>query len=411
MTITVDKRGILPCYLPILWDYTTRCTVLCGGAGSGKSYFAAQKIILKALASPRKILLIRKVGTSIKDSIWSLTLELLYKGGLTPTIKAVNKSELTIDFINGSRMLFKGLDDREKIKSINGITDIVIEEATEINLDDFTQLKLRLRSPLPNNQIHLMFNPVSKANWVYQYFFANGAPDDCRIIQTTYKDNPHLPEDYVQSLRDLERKNPAYYRIYALGEFATLDKLVFPCYTKRIISREECAGMWFWCGCDFGYTNDPTAITWGYFSPDESKLYITGEYGAVGMTNDVLAEKIIALGLAKEHIVADSAEPKSIAELRRLGIQRMTASIKGTDSVKNGIDRMQRCDIVIDERCVQTIEEFENYTWQKDRATGEYINQPIDAYNHHIDSIRYGLQAVQNKHGKPEERISIFNRG
>ena len=198
--------------------------MLCGGAGSGKSYFAIQKIILKALASPRKILLIRKVGTSIKDSIWSLTLELLCKGGLTPTIKAVNKSDLTIDFINGSRMLFKGLDDREKIKSINGITDIVIEEATEINLDDFTQLKLRLRSPLPNNQIHLMFNPVSKANWVYQYFFANGAPDDCRIVQTTYKDNPYLPEDYVQSLRDLERKNPAYYRIYALGEFATLDK-------------------------------------------------------------------------------------------------------------------------------------------------------------------------------------------
>ena len=157
--------------------------------------------------------------------------------------------------------------------------------------------------------------------------------------------------------------------------------------------------------------NDPTAITWGYFSPDESKLYVTGEYGAVGMTNDVLAEKIIALGLAKEHIVADSAEPKSIAELRRLGVQRLTASVKGADSVKNGIDRMQRCDIVIDERCTQTIEEFENYTWQKDRSTGEYINQPIDAYNHHIDSIRYGLQAVQNKHGKPEERISIFNRG
>lgn len=144
-------------------------------------------------------------------------------------------------------------------------------------------------------------------------------------------------------------------------------------------------------------TNDPTAITWGFYNPEGRKLYITGEYDKTGMTNDEIAQTIIDLGLSKERIVADSAEPKSVEELRRLGVGRITKSIKGPDSVMNGIDRLQRCDIIIDERCVKTIEEFENYTWEKDRKTGEYINTPVDCFNHHIDSIRYGIQTVIQK--------------
>lgn len=408
MKITINKKGILPCYLPYIRDYGTRVNVFYGGAGSGKSYFVMQKIILKALDSQRKVLIVRKVGATLKESVWSLTLELIHTGGLTPAVKQINKSDLTIEFLNGSVLLFKGLDDSEKIKSINGITDIVIEEATEITLDDFTQLNLRLRSKKPNNQIHLMFNPVSKANWVYKYFFET-KPDNCVIVQTTYKDNPHLPKEYVDSLHALENKNPAYYKIYVRGEFATLDKLVFPVIHKRIISEDELKDAWFWAGMDFGYTNDPTAITWGYYNPAQNDLYITGEYDKIGMTNDVIAETLISLGLSKEKIVADSAEPKSITELRNLGIKRIMASVKGADSVKNGIDRMQRCNIIIDERCTKTIEEFENYTWQKDRKTGEYINQPVDSYNHHIDSIRYGIQTVINKkRGKTAEYQSIL---
>ena len=408
MKITINKKGILPCYLPYIRDYGTRVNVFYGGAGSGKSYFVMQKIILKALDSQRKVLIVRKVGATLKESVWSLTLELIHTGGLTPAVKQINKSDLTIEFLNGSVLLFKGLDDSEKIKSINGITDIVIEEATEITLDDFTQLNLRLRSKKPNNQIHLMFNPVSKANWVYKYFF-EAKPDNCVIVQTTYKDNPHLPKEYVDSLHALENKNPAYYKIYVRGEFATLDKLVFPVIQKRIISEDELTDAWFWAGMDFGYTNDPTAITWGYYNPVQNDLYITGEYDKIGMTNDVIAETLISLGLSKEKIVADSAEPKSITELRNLGIKRIIASVKGADSVKNGIDRMQRCNIIIDERCTKTIEEFENYTWQKDKKTGEYINQPVDSYNHHIDSIRYGIQTVINKkRGKTAEYQSIL---
>ena len=153
----------------------------------------------------------------------------------------------------------------EKIKSINGITDIVIEEATELTLDDFTQLLLRLRpgEEVKHPQIYLMFNPISKANWVFDYFIMN-KPDNAKVIQTTYKDNKFLTIDYKNELERLKDRNPAYYKIYALGEFATLDKLVFPVYEKRLIAKEEVRNFEMFIGMDFGYINDPSAIVWGY---------------------------------------------------------------------------------------------------------------------------------------------------
>lgn len=394
MTITVKNvsKWVNEAYLPHLLDYTTRTSVFYGGAGSGKSVFAAQKLIIKALQYERKVLIVRKVGTTLKDSVWALFQRLLEH--FKPLVESVNKADYTITLKNGSVFLFKGFDDKEKVKSIEGITDIWAEEATELSYDDYSQLALRLRSNKPYNQFILTFNPVSKANWVYKHFFLQ-KQKNTKIVQTNYKDNPHLPQDYIDELEKLKTNNPAYYRIYALGEFATLDKLVFPIIEKRIVTEEDTKDCLFWCGLDFGYTNDPSALTWGYFKP--GYIYITGEYDRKGMTNDKVAEVINDLGLSKEVIIADCAEQKSIAEIRKMGVRRIRPCQKGKDSVRNGLDRMLRCHIVIDERCVKTIEEFENYTWKKDKSTGEYYNEPIDAFNHHIDSIRYGLQPVIKK--------------
>ncbi len=226
------------------------CIISYGGAGSGKSHFVMQKVILKCLQYKRKLLVVRKVGNTLKDSVWAMCLKLLYQ--MPAVIKSINKSDFTIELINGSVILFKGFDDPEKIKSIEGITDIVVEEASELTEDDFDQLDLRLRAKSGMLQIHLMFNPVSKANWVYKRFFENGTPEDTVIIHTTYKDNPHLPKEYINSLLRLERTNPAYFKIYVLGDFATLDKLVFPVKTVRIISPDECKDLPFWIGMDFG---------------------------------------------------------------------------------------------------------------------------------------------------------------
>lgn len=405
MKIKGLSKWILPVYWPYVRDYITRFNVFYGGAGSGKSHFVAQKVILKALQYKRKVLVVRKVGNTLKDSVWAMFLKLLYQ--MPGVIRSINKSEYTIELISGSIFLFKGLDDPEKIKSIEGITDIVVEEASELTEDDFDQLNLRLRAVCGMLQIHLMFNPVSKANWVYSRFFKDGTPEDTIVVHTTYKDNPYLPKEYIDSLLRLEKNNPAYFKIYVLGDFATLDKLVFPVKTVRLISQDEVKGLPFWIGMDFGYTNDPTAITWGFCDQVNRRLYITGEYNKKGMTNDMIAKVIIDLGFAKERIIADAAEPKSIAELRRLGINRITGAVKGPDSVKNGIDRLQRYEIIIDERCTCTVEEFDNYTWKKDRKTGEYINEPVDMFNHHIDSTRYGTQNVMRK--KPHSDTDAEN--
>lgn len=407
-TIRNVDKWVLPVYHDCLRDYHTRINVLYGGAGSGKSYFVVQKMILKCLSNPnRKVLIVRKYGTTIKDSIWSLFVEELFSY-FAQFVKRINRSDYTITMFNGSVFLFKGLDDNEKIKSINGITDIVIEEATEITLEDFTQLNLRLRSKQPFNQIHLMFNPISKVNWVYKYFFENEPPEDCKIYQTTFEDNRHLPKEYIDNLNHLKQTNPAYYNIYVQGEFATLDKLVFPVFSKKIITQEETQNCLFWIGLDFGYVNDPSALTWGYFNPTKKVIYITGEYNKKGMTNDEIANSITDLGFAKEKIIADCAEQKSIEEIKRMGINRIFPCSKGQDSIMNGIDKMLRCDIIIDERCQNVIEEFENYTWKKDRSTGEYYNEPCDCYNHHIDSIRYGLQPVIDKKVRTQEINPMF---
>lgn len=384
----------------IIDDYRPRIEVYYGGAGSGKSVGACQKILLKAMNDKRKVLVIRKVGATLRHSVFQLFLDLLVQSGEYGRSK-INRSDFQITLRNGSTLIFKGLDDPEKIKSVTGLTDVVIEEATELTRDDFTQLSLRLRPgrEVAFPQIYLMFNPVSKANWVYDYFYVH-PPQDCRVVQTTYTDNRFLTPDYIQTLEELKQRNPAYYRIYALGEFATLDKLVFPVITKRLIMPEEVARLPLFVGLDFGYINDPTALVWGRYDRAGRRILLTGEYFKTGLLNDAIARTIVELGLSKEVIVADSAEMKSIDEIRNAGIRRIRRAAKGPDSVRAGLQFMAQHEIVVDERCPRLLEEFENYTWQKDRKTGEYINQPIDAFNHGIDACRYGLEAHRTVMGR-----------
>lgn len=385
----LNKKAFNKWIYDIIDDYSNRIEVYYGGAGSGKSYGAFQKVLLKALKSKRRVLVVRKVGATLKVSVWALMLSLLNASGMYSFSK-INKSDFEIELPNGSIFIFKGLDDPEKIKSITDITDIVIEEATELTEDEFTQLNLRLRPKENNPQIYMMFNPISKTNWVYNYFFCGNKPDNCLVISTTYKDNKFLSKDYCKELEKLKDRNPAYYRIYALGEFATLDKLVFPTYTTKIISDDEIKGLARWIGLDFGYVNDPSAIVDGRIDTIHKRIYVCGEYVRKGMLNDEIAETMINLGLAKDKSYGDSAEPKSIEEIRRNGVN-IEATVKGKDSIIHGIQWIGQYELVVDERCYKVREELDNYTWKKDKKTGEYINEPVDTFNHTIDAIRYGL--------------------
>ena len=385
-------------------DYNYRIEVYYGGGGSGKSVGGTQKIFLKALKYKRKVLIIRKIQRTIKDSIFSLMVSHLHSSGLYDLCR-VSKSDFEIELPNGSIFLFKGLDDPEKIKSIDGITDIVIEEATELTEDDFTQLNLRLRTREPYPQIYLFFNPISKKNWVYDYFFARPLPSNIKIIKTTYKDNKFLDEDYKAELERLKDRNPAYYRIYALGEFATLDKLVFPVYTLKIVSDEEVKGLPRWIGLDFGYINDPSALVWGNIDTVRKKIYVRGEYVRKGMKNNEIASTMIDLGISKDKSYGDCAERKSIDEIKEKGIN-IEPCEKGQGSIIHGIQWIAQYELIVDERCYKVIEELENYTWKKDKKTGEYINEPVDTFNHTIDAIRYGL----NKYIKGTRTPKVYSK-
>lgn len=377
-----------------LTDYSTFTEIHYGGASSGKSHGVIQKVVFKSLQAwkyPRKVLFLRKVGSSVYDSIFEDVKQCLEAWGLLGACK-VNNSAYRIELPNGAQFIFKGLDNPEKIKSIKGISDVVMEEASEFTLDDYTQLTLRLRDKKhPNKQIYLMFNPVSKVNWVYNAFFVK-KPKNTVIYQTTYKDNRFLDEVTKENIEELANRNEAYYKIYALGEFATLDKLVFPKYKKQLLNKEELKQFPSYFGLDYGFINDPSAFMHIKIDDEKRRLYIVEEYVRKGLTNDKIAEAIKSLGYSKEIIRADSAEKKSNQELRNLDIPRVIDVMKGPGSVMQGIQYILQYEIIVDERCVKTIEELENYTWKKDRATNEYINEPVDSYNHCLDAMRYAIQ-------------------
>lgn len=381
----------------MLFDYSHRHEVYYGGGGSGKSVFITQKLLIKALNDKRRVLVMRKVGKSCRQSTWELMLDTLSKFHIKDKCR-INKSNYEIELPNGSLFIFTGCDDVEKIKSIFDITDIWCEECTEFSVDDVEQLDIRLRAAAPNLQIFYSFNPVSKANWVFKRWFIEGVviPDNTCILKTTYKDNQFLPQAYIDALEAKINTNPTYYKIYALGEFCSLDKLVYNNW--EIGEIPDTTKFDLLLGCDFGFTNDMTAFIVSFRDEANKTIYIKDEYCKTGMVNNDIAEMIKYKGFAKSLIIFDSAEPKSVEELRRSGIIRAKAAVKGKDSINQGISKLQEYKIIVSPTCTNTITELENYSWQKDKQSGEYINKPIDDFNHCLDALRYSLQCVDNTH-------------
>lgn len=397
MILNLKKSLFNDVYYPHLLDYKNRYEVYYGGAGSGKSVFITQKLLVKACRTKRKVLIIRKYGTTLKDSVFQLVVDMLKKWHIYDSCK-VNLSTYTITLPNGSIFLFKGMDDSEKIKSITDITDIWCEEATELAEDEYTQLDLRLRALAGDLQLIVSFNPISKVNWVYKKWFAESAVvnNDTMILKTTYKDNRFLPDAYVAALEDKIHSNYNYYRIYALGEFITLDKLVFNNWKVEEFDHRFLKGDLI-IGLDFGFVNDISAIVASIINENDKTIHIFKEYGETGKTNSQLAAIISSLGFSKSVIIADCAEPKSIEELKKAGVQRIRACTKGKDSIMHGIQKLQNYEIIVHPECTGIATEFENYTWKKDKMSGEYINTPIDDFNHYIDALRYSLQCVKTK--------------
>lgn len=394
----------------VLDDYSHFTEIWYGGASSGKSHGVVQKVLLKALKKwkhPRKILFLRKVGRYVKDSILEDVKIRLQEWQLWDYCK-FNKTNFEITLPNGSILLFKGMDDAEKIKSIKGISDVVMEEATEFFQEDYQQLTLRVRDKrYPDKQIYMMFNPVSKANWIYQFFFKKKQPDTI-IYHSVYKDNKFLDSRVKANIEQLAINNPVWYRIYALGEFATLDKLVYPHYEVKRLNKDDdyLRSLPSYFGLDFGFTNDPTAFVHLKVDIDKKNIYFIEEYSKKGLLNNQIAQAIKDMGYSKEVITADAAEKKSIAEIKRAGIRRIRPAKKGPDSIIQGIQFLEQFHFIVDDRCIGVIEELDNYTWVKDKKTSEYTNEPVDAFNHRLDAARY---AVEEINGNVKAQIKTYH--
>lgn len=244
-------------FFPLFFD-EHRYLVLCGGGGSGKSIFAGRKVLERCMGEPgHRWLVCRKVAKTLRDSCFAQL-----RGQLSehyPKIKyKVNKSDMRIELPNGSQILFAGLDDVEKLKSIYRITGIWIEEASELEPGDFNQLDIRLRDETENyKQIILSFNPISATHWLKGRFF--DTPDErAKTHRSTYKDNPYLPEEARRTLEAFRETDPYYYQVYCLGEWGVTGRTVFD--ARAVMFR---------------LTEAPQPISEGYF--DYKEIPGTGE--------------------------------------------------------------------------------------------------------------------------------------
>jgi phage terminase large subunit len=307
----------------------------------------------------------------------------------------LNKSDNSLTCKNGCQILTAGLDDTEKIKSITPsqgvITDIWIEEATEVEYEDVQQLKKRLRGESKlNKRLIMSFNPIYQTHWIYKEYFGKFQgtffrDDGIMILKTTYKDNAFLTEQDIQNME--QEKDDYYYNVYTLGNWGVLGKTIFKNYVIEPFDSSTFDN--YYNGLDFGFASDPAAFIRVHYDKRNKMIYIINEFEELELTNDVLANKIKTI-IGNEYITCDSAEPKSIRELQLLGVKAKAAK-KGKDSINFGIDWLKRHKIVIHPSCINFKREIELYQYQTDK-NGIYINKPFDKDNHLLDGLRYALE-------------------
>jgi len=395
---------INPVYVPYL-EATARTQIFFGGASSGKSVFLAQRDVMDVRRGGRNFLVCRQVGRTLRGSVVQETRRVISEWGLNDEF-SINKTDGTVTHRNGYQIVFVGLDDVEKLKSLipaRGVfTDVRIEEATETERATVKQLLKRQRGGEADTpkRLTLSFNPILQSNWIYDEYFKALAwaddqreyrSDDLTILKTTYADNRYLTPDDV---KDLEGETDTYYRdVYTLGKWGILGHVIFQNWRVEDLSGMAREFANHRNGLDFGFSSDPAALVVSHYDRKRKAIYIYGELYETGMTNDVLAREMLAL-IGNRPVTCDSAEPKSITELRQCGVNARGAK-KGKDSVEHGIQWLQQQQIVIDVRCINTRNEFASYHWKKD-ASGRAMRIPADRDNHIIDAMRYAYEDEQN---------------
>lgn len=403
MEVQISRKIFNPVYFPYL-TLKTRVQIYFGGASSGKSRFLAQRCVYDMLVGGRNYLIVRKVAGTIRRSCFNEILKTINDWGVKEQF-SVNQSDLIITCKNGYQMMFAGLDDVEKIKSITPaqgpLTDIWIEEATEAEPDDVKQLEKRLRGWSKFcKRVTLSFNPIVKTHWIFAKYF-HGWTDEMKemsktdlfVLKTTYKDNKFLAPDDIKAMENETDKY--YYEVYSLGNWGMLGGVIFKNWKVQDLSEIKSTFDNYYNGCDFGYANDPASIIRLHYDAKHKRIYVTDEHYETGLTNEDLAKEIKRICGKSDVVTCDSSEPKSVAELIQHGVTAVGA-VKGKDSVNFGIQWLQQHEIILDVNCTRLKSELEVYKWQEDK-NGSQLPKPVDRNNHGIDAMRYATESLMGQ--------------
>lgn len=387
------------------WCFKGRYRAVKGSRRSKKSKTMALWTIYNLMKYPESnMLVVRKTYRTLKDSCFT-ELKWAIKRLKVEKQWTVKESPLEMTYIpTGQKIYFRGLDDPLKITSIAVEVGVLswmwIEEAYEITKEeDFDTLAESMLGDCPPGlfkQITLTFNPWNEKTWLKRRFFDN--PDeDTLAITTNYKCNEWLSAADLDIFEKMRKRNPRRYQVAGLGDWGIVDGLIYENWHEQSFTLNDVKNCKSAFGLDFGYTNDPSAFFAGFVDLDNRLLYVWDEFYEKGMSNRDIYTTVVRCGYSKERITADSAEPKSIDELKGMGL-RISGARKGKDSILNGIQWIQDFEIIIHPRCVNFITEISNYTWDTDKF-GNKLNRPIDAFNHLMDAMRYALESYIKQRG------------
>lgn len=392
--LNLKKSLFSPTLYPLLFDYTHRFEFYKGSAGSGKSYFITQKLIIRACKEPIKILVCRRYGTTIRNTCFALFKEILTKWKLYPGIVKIRETDFNIKFPNGSEIIFTGLDEETKLLSLNDISTIFVEEVYEVSRDILEQLSLRMRGQAEGQQIIAAFNPISKNHWLYN-FCVEQPPQSFIFSETTYKDNPFLNAEYIAELEEMLIRNPNKARVYVLGQWGVpADGLVITNWKEQEFDPLTLAasGLEHRAGCDVGWI-DPTAIIDTLYDRENKTIYVFNEFYKSGCQLEDIAKAVDDMNLKKTKLYVDSAEPRTIQYFKTQGINAI-GSIKGKDSVKAGLMFLQDNLIIVHPKCKNFITELQNFSYIKSKQTGEWTEDTTHEWSHAIDACRYGYSDI-----------------
>lgn len=403
------------------WNSRNFYRVVKGSRGSKKSKNTALNYITRIMKYPwANLLVVRRYSNTNKQSTY-MDLKWAANQLQVSHLFKFNESMPEITYLpTGQKILFRGLDDPLKITSITVDIGMLcwlwVEEAYQIeNEDKFSTLVESIRgsheSPDFFKQITVTFNPWNENHWLKATFFDEETKrDDTLSLTTTYRVNEWLDAVDIKRYEDLYRTNPRRARIVCDGEWGVAEGLVFdnfqvldfdiPSTIKRI--GETTHGM------DYGFTNDPTTEISSAVDLVNKEIYIYDEHYEKGMLTDEIYRMLERKGLLKASITADNSEPRTTEELRMKGVRRLHKAIKKADSIMHGIQFLQGFKIFIHPTCVNTVEEFNTYTFIQDKE-GKWLNKPIDANNHLIDALRYSCERYHlGKQGNTQNKLNAL---